>query len=63
MHTLRDEIEKRFALQSDFSAYKLQNLEPEYPAWVIRSSNGEYGVAIEYDGDDIFEMFSGATLA
>jgi len=62
MHALRHEIEKRFALQSELSAYKLDNLDPEYPAWVIRSNNGEYGVAIDYIGEDISERFAGAKL-
>ena len=62
MNELRSEIEKRFALQSDCSAYKLQQLDTNYPAWVIRSANGEYGVAVEYDGDTISERFSGATI-
>ena len=62
MNELRSEIEKRFALQSDYSAYKLQQLDAYYPAWVIRSANGEYGVAVEYDGDAISERFSGATI-
>lgn len=62
MSVLRDEIESRFSLQSDYAAYQLQNVSADYPAWVIRLSDGEYGAIIEYSGNEISESFSGAYL-
>ena len=62
MSELRQEIENRFALQTDSSAYSLHSLDSDYPGWVIRSSDGEYGVIIKYEGEPISESFSGAYL-
>lgn len=62
MMYLSEEIENRFALQSDYSAYGIKSLDQHYPAWVIRLTDGAYGVAIEYNGAPVAERFSGARL-
>ena len=62
MSVLREEIETRFSLQSDYAAYQLQRVGADYPAWAIRLSDGEYGVIVEYSGSEISENFAGAYL-
>ena len=62
MNVVRDEIESRFALQSDYAAYQLQSIYADYPAWVIRLSDGEYGAIVEYSGNEISESFAGTYL-
>lgn len=63
MDDLRKEIESRFAHQTDYAAYQLKTISQDYPGWVMRSSYGEYGVAVEYEGVDISEDFAGAFLS
>lgn len=36
----------------------LKTVSEEYPAWVIRMSDGQFGVAIPYDGKEISEDFN-----
>lgn len=58
---IRSEIEQYFALQTGNGAYSIISVGKESPAWAFRQGT-EYGVLILYDGDDISESFSGATI-
>lgn len=60
-NTVRNEIEQYFALHSGSSAYVIDSVGQDYPAWVIKK-NGSFGVFVLYDGQDIYEAFAGATL-
>lgn len=59
--TIRNEIRQYFALRSGNSAYVIDSVGKDYPAWVIRK-NGRFGVCVLYDGEDVYEAFAGATL-
>lgn len=58
---IRSEIEQYFALKSGDGAYYITSAGEDFPAWAFRQGT-EYGVLILYDGDDISESFSGATI-
>lgn len=57
----RNEIDNIFALKSSNGAYKIKTISSEFPAWVF-TSNDEYGVFFDYDGDSINESFSKVTI-
>ena len=58
---VRNEIMQYFALRSGNSAYVIDSVGKDYPAWVIRK-NGIFGVFVLYEGQDVYEAFAGATL-
>lgn len=58
---LKKEIEKWVANISNNNAVLLNNIEQEYPAWVIRLNNA-FGVAVPYEGGPINEEFANARL-
>lgn len=58
---LREEIRTKFANSDVDSAYRLDNLPKEYPAYVVRYLNS-YCVAIPYDGAEVNEEFANAQL-
>ena len=58
---IRSEIEQYFALKTGNGAYSITSVGEESPAWAFRQGT-EYGVLMLYDGDDIAESFSGATI-
>lgn len=60
-HTLKNEIEKYFALKSGYGAYKVEIPSDGSFFWTFNDGT-EYGVFFEYQGDDIFERFSGTEL-
>lgn len=60
--TLRLEIERHFAHARAGKAYRLGALPEERAGWVVRLTDGSFGVAVPYDGANIFESFAGATL-
>lgn len=43
------------------TAYKLQNIDESYPAWVVRLSDS-FGVAVPYEGKEINEEFANVSL-
>lgn len=58
---IAEEIRKRFAYREVDTAFLLENVGIEYPAWVIRFWDG-FGVAIPYEGNDVYEEFANAVL-
>lgn len=57
----RNEIEKHFALQGGYGAYEIHSHVPGCQFWVFNDGK-EFGVFFEYEGEDIFEKFSGTEL-
>lgn len=62
MKTVRDEIEQKLANVSPGHASPLMLLPESAPAWVLRQSNGRFGVGVPYDGEIVAEEFAGARL-
>lgn len=55
------EIRKLFAVsryKPYTNSYALSTVEKDYPAWVVRVRDGQYGVAIPYDGTPVNEDFN-----
>lgn len=59
---LRAEIERYFTHRRPGKAYELMELADGYRGWVIRLSDGSFGVAVPYDGEVVYESFAGATM-
>lgn len=58
----RDEIEEKFANITPGHASPLISVPEAAPAWVIRQSDGRFGVAVPYAGETVYEGFAGAEL-
>ena len=58
---LIDEIKNNWDLDIYNQLQKISSLESTFPAWTLKTKNG-FGVAVLYDGDEIREDFSNATI-
>lgn len=58
---IRDEIKKLFSDSDIDSAYQIECLPKDYPAYVVRLFNS-FGVAVPYNGSEINEEFANAKL-
>lgn len=58
---LLKEIKSNWKLDICNKLQEIASLRDSYPAWTIKTSAG-YGVAVLYDGDDVREDFSNATI-
>ncbi len=58
---IRKEIDNFFALKSSKGAYAISSLGRSFPAWVI-TTDDEYGVCIDYEGENINESFSKVSI-
>ena len=58
---LIDEIKNNWDLDIYNQLQKISSLESTFPAWTLKTKKG-YGVAVLYDGDEIREDFSNATI-
>lgn len=58
---LFEEIKTNWKLDIWNKLQEISSLKDSYPAWTIKTFNG-YGVAVLYDGDDVREDFSNATI-
>ena len=59
---LAEEIRELFANSDKNTAYRINNVSEEYPAWVIRFWDDRFGVAVPYSGVIINENFANASL-
>lgn len=57
-----DEIKELFAFSESIGVYKIEALDQEYPAWVVRFEDSTYGVTVLYEGPEITEEFANAQL-
>ena len=58
---IREEIKKLFSNSDPDSAYRIEQVGKEYPAYVVRFI-GSIGVAVFYDGDDFKESFANSDI-
>ena len=58
---IRKEIDSYFALKSSKGAFPISALKDTSPAWAINTDK-EYGVYVEYLGDEVNEKFSKVSL-
>ena len=58
---LLEELKTHFVYSLEDRAYKLSSIDNNYPAWVVRF-NGEFGVAVPYEGDKVNEEFANARI-
>lgn len=58
---IREEIKKLFSNSDPDSAYRIEQVGKEYPAYVIRFT-GSLGVAVFYDGADFKESFANSDI-
>lgn len=58
---LLDELKKWFAFGFEGNAIELESVNKDYPAWVVRF-DGEFGVAVPYDGNPVYEEFANARI-
>ena len=58
---IREEIKKLFSNSDPDSAYRIEQVGKEYPAYVVRFI-GSIGVAVFYDGDDFKESFANSEI-
>lgn len=58
---LVDEIKNNWDLDIYNQLQKISSLESTFPAWTLKTKKG-FGVAVLYDGDEIREDFSNATI-
>ena len=59
---LAEEIRELLANSDKNTAYRINNVSKEYPAWVIRFWDDRFGVAVPYSGPIISENFANASL-
>ena len=59
---LAEEIRELFANSDKNTAYRINHVSEEYPAWVIRFWDDRFGVAVPYSGVIINENFANASL-
>lgn len=59
---LAEEIRELLANSDKNTAYRINNVSEEYPAWVIRFWDDRFGVAVPYSGPIINENFANASL-
>lgn len=58
---LIDEIKNNWELDIYYQLQEIASLKSAFPAWTLKTKRG-YGVAVLYDGDEIREDFSNATI-
>ena len=58
---LLDELKKWFAFGFEGNAIELESVSKDYPAWIVRF-DGEFGVAVPYDGNSVYEEFANARI-